>query len=155
MEKEPLALMEPNGTNLNHSGSQRPTQLRTNLKSKRSISHRWYYVISLHLSGYSAQEISGLTGFSTQRIYSILRDERSIQVRQSILSGLDDELQALYPQVVQAMRDALQSPDIKVRLQASDQWFRTQGKFKGDQKGLNVTAEDVVIQILNQAGSGG
>lgn len=114
------------------------------------LPHLWYYVLSLHLSGKTADEISELTDYSRGWIYRILKDPQVVAVRQQLLAGISDEFEALYADVVQTIRDGLTSPDIKIRLESADKWLKAHGKYKGETQHITVTAEDVVFNILNQ-----
>lgn len=123
--------------------------------SKRDVEpfpSRWYAVLSLHLTGRTAHEISELVGLGEQQVYRILNDERIIQVRQQLLNATSDEFEALFPKVVEVIRETLQSKDERVQLEAVNIWMKAHGKFQpAKAEGqVVVTAEDVVIQILNQ-----
>ncbi len=113
---------------------------------------RWQFVISLHLSGKTANEISELSGYTTTTIYSILSHPDSIQLRQQILNGTSQEFEALFEKVVSVIKESLTSPDERVRLEAAEKWLKAHGKYQQQpvQQNLNITAEDVVIQILNE-----
>ena len=54
--------------------------------------------------------------------------------------------------MVQSIRDGLRDEcDMQTRLAASKLWLKAHGKMQPEQKGnMNITAEDVVVQILNQ-----
>jgi len=113
---------------------------------------RWQFVISLHLSGKTAQEISELSGYSTTTIYAILSHPDSIALRQQILKGTAQEFEALFEEVVSVIRGGLKSDDERIRLESAEKWLKAHGKYQPNQvkQEINLSAEDVVIQILNQ-----
>jgi len=117
------------------------------------IDPRWYLVLTLHMTNTPVQEICEITGYADSTIYSILSDERVIGMRQQILHHTGQEFENLYPKVVKSITDGLDCTDIKVRLDAADKWLKAHGKYKGDgeSKVVNVTAENVVMQILQDA----
>jgi hypothetical protein len=116
----------------------------------------WFYILSLHLAGKPAKQISELVDRHPLTIYKILKDPRVVQVRQQILDGVGNEFEALYSDVVQTIRDGINDPDIEVRLTAADKWLKAHGKYGSSNQVVNhLTAEDVVINILNQNGGNG
>ena len=122
----------------------------------RPIPPKYHKVLSLHLAGRRVQEICSETGYKDSTVYAILADQRVVQIRQQLLKSVEQEFEALYPRVVETLRDDLTSGISDQQAKARDQWFRASGKYKesGDKSIINVTAEDVVFQILNQ-GPGG
>jgi hypothetical protein len=69
------------------------------------------------------------------------------------MSYYDQEFEALFPDVIQAVREGLVSDDMSHRLDAAKTWLKAHGKFSGDAKQvqqINLTAEDIVFNILNQ-----
>lgn len=136
------------------SGTPDAYQGRRHLKRNdyEPIPSRYMAVLSHHLSGRTVAQISELTGYKTPTIYKILSDKRVSQMRQMLLNHTQLEFEALYPKVVDALREALDSSDTSMKLKASDQWLHASGKYKGDGAGtqVNITAEDVVFNILNQ-----
>lgn len=124
------------------------------LTDHRPIPHRYYQVLALHLAGKPCREICSLTGYKDSTIYAILADPRVIQIRQNLLEKTQEEFEALFPRVVDTLREDLFSGDPDREHKSREQWFKASGKFKGEEKGgqtnFNLTAEDIVIQILNQ-----
>ena len=114
------------------------------------ISHRDFYILSLHLAGYTAEEISELTNKSPASIYATLRKKEVILVRQQLLEGLEDEFEALQKQVIQVVRDKLKSQDERVQLEAVGIWMKAHGKYQVKREEAEITGEDVVNKILNQ-----
>lgn len=116
---------------------------------------RWHAVLALHLSGKTVKEIEEETGYKESTIYSILADKRVVEIRQQLLDKTQEEFEALYPLVVDSIRRDLRSGQPDRENRARDQWLRANGKYSSSEapKGgntINLTAEDVVFQILNQ-----
>jgi len=143
------------------------------------IPPRWRFVLELHMSGHLPTKtqyrlrtlskdgltplrkpvrevvkhsIQELTGYSPATIHKILRNEDVQYLRQQIMQYYDDEFQALYPDVIDAVRRGLASND--KYLEAANTYLRQfgSGSKKGplDGASINFTAEDMVFQILNQ-----
>lgn len=110
---------------------------------------RWMHVLHLHLAGRTIPEIKRLTGYSVGMIYRILGDEKVQHVRQQLLEHTQREFEALFADVVQVVREGLEDPDPRIRLEATNQWLKAHGKFREGSVNIeNITAEDVVFQIL-------
>ena len=120
--------------------------------SSYKISHRDFFVLSLHLSGSTAEEIAELAGYSSPySVYNILRKKEVILVRQQLLESLELEFEALQGQIFQTVKDKLKSQDERIQLESVQIWMKYFGKFLPKSDGeSHLTAEDVVKQILNQ-----
>jgi len=121
-------------------------------KSKEyQISHKDFFVLSLHLSGSTAEEIAELAGFSSHyTVYSILRKKEVILVRQQLLESLELEFEALQKKIFGVVKSKLDSVDERIQLEAVQIWAKWFGKFLPKVDESRLTAEDVVKQILNQ-----
>lgn len=120
-------------------------------KNGRQISHRDFFVLSLHLSGSTAEEIAELTGYSSPySVYSILRKKEVILVRQQLLESLELEFEACQKEIFQVVKDKLKSQDERIQLEAVQVWMKYFQKFLPKPDKNEFTAEDVVRQILNQ-----
>lgn len=119
-------------------------------KGNGGIKHKYYEILALHLSGKTAQEISAITGYAPVSIYNILKKEEMVLLRQQILAGVSDEFEVLFADVVNTIRELLTSTKETVRLEACEKWLKAHNKFGKEKNTINVTAEDVVFQILNQ-----
>ena len=112
---------------------------------------KWKVVLDYRLAGKKVREIRALTGLSIPRIYHILADERTLQAKQFLLEQTQEEFSALFEKVVDAVRLNLEDPE--KQLEAASLWLKANGKFReGGSTTVNITAEDVVMQILNQEG---
>lgn len=115
------------------------------------IPSKYMAVLAHHLSGKTVRMICDLTGYKSPTIYKILSDERVVQIRQQLMKVTESEFEALYANVVQVIRSGLTDADMDIALRSADMWLKAHGKYKSTQTVQNITAEDVVIQILNQA----
>jgi len=123
-------------------------------KEVNPVSHRYRMVLDLHLSGHKVNEIQELTGYAESTIYDILSKDEVVALRQQIMNVYDKEFEMLFPQVIQSIRLGLNpSQDLKDQLSAAKLWLKAHGKggVKVEKGGdtYNLTAEDVVFQILN------
>lgn len=116
---------------------------------RREIPERWMFVVALNLRGYTHSEISELSGYTSATISRILSHEHAVQLRQQLMSGLDAELQMMYPQIIHTIREALTHSDMKFRLDGVEKWNKMVGKYKEGSQNVSITAEDVVVNMLN------
>lgn len=120
-------------------------------KDHMPVPLRWQTVLAYHLAGKKASEITQLTGYSSAMIYRILSNKDVQSMRQQMLASTQQEFEAMFSQIVDTIKDALSNDDMQVRLTATNQWLKANGKFapsKVDQ-GVHITAEDVVLNLLN------
>lgn len=111
----------------------------------------WHKVVALHLAGKTIDEIAEEVDYNRMSISRILRDPRVEQVRQMLMEDIQRDFDSLYSTVVKNLREQLASKDTTVQQAAQNQWFKAAGKFAPKTSGItnNITAEDVVVQILN------
>lgn len=153
-----MALLEP-------PSSEELTFKRVTRRDTLKVRPKHRFVLELHLSGYPVKDklnpdgsvkkvgICTLTGYSAQTVSNILNSKEVDELRQQINLTLDKEFQAQYGKVIQAVGDALDEgkPD-SVRLQGAKLWGDFHKRFSKDlpgQQTINLTAEDVVFQIMN------
>jgi len=114
---------------------------------------RWMNVLHLHLRGKKDKEIAEEMGYTPNSIYRILHHPNIQYVRQQLLAATNQEFEALLSKVTDTLREEMDNADSKIRLDAIGQWAKLYGKVTGKDDGqkqtFNVTAEDVVFQILN------
>jgi len=104
------------------------------------------------LSGKRVHEIEELTKYRPATIYAILSSPNVLALRQQLLNHTSKEFEALFPRVVDCVRDSLASPDLNVALKGSDMWLKAHGKYaKSEGTTVSITAEDIVMNILNQS----
>ena len=118
---------------------------------KLNLNHR--RLIALVLQGYSNNDIALVLTLTVSRV-SIIRNAPLVQeVLSRHLDDCDQQLSALLPAAVDAVKRGLDSGNPKDSLRAADLLFKTQGKFKeGGEDKQNVTAEDVARQIIEVKG---
>lgn len=118
------------------------------------LSPRHWQVVCLSLAGKSTEEVADLTGYSKYQIRWILRQEKAQEMRQVLMQDYEDEFKALMPKTIGAIRRALDSEDLEAQLEGAKLQLKyTKGlETKGSGNPTivnNITAEDVVFQILN------
>ncbi len=120
-------------------------------KETDPVSHRHQYVLALHLAGKKVSEIEQLTNYRPPTIYKILSQPNVIALRQQLLNHTEKEFEALFGKTVDAIREGLGCGDLKIQLEAADKWLKAHGKYqKSEGTQVNITAEDIVMNILNQ-----
>ena len=112
------------------------------------ISHRWYYVLALHLAGKTQEEIGEEVGYTPATVSRILNDKQMVRLRQQLLEDSWKEFEALQNKVIGVIRDKLASQDEGVQLAAVNIWLKAAQKYGQKLTGVNVTAEDVVLNIM-------
>jgi hypothetical protein len=111
--------------------------------------------INYHLAGGKAGEIAKAMGMTEAWVSTVLNDPLSQDVIKKRFHILDMELRALGPKAVNVLRNSMDSEDPNIQLSAADKWFRANGFYapKKDQ-GENLSAEDLVRQLLSQTAPG-
>jgi len=112
---------------------------------------KWKVVLDYRLSGKRVPEICRLTGYSPPTVYHILNHERTLLAKQFLLEQTQEEFSCLFEKVTKVIEEKLGDPE--KQLEAASLWLKANGKFKDTGKlQVNVSAEDIVMQILNQEG---
>lgn len=129
--------------------SDRYNQRRITIKDPLKLTLRHRYVVELHLCGHTAESISEITNYSMGRVYEILHSDAAVHHKQEMMKAYDDEFQALYQKTISAVRSGLDALDPDTKLKAAQIWLKAHGKFESKQQTVvNVTAEDVVLQLI-------
>ena len=105
-------------------------------------------VVLLAIEGHSAGEIVDMLGMSSGRVRSVLSSAPASKIFDDFLSFKDREFQLLYSLSIDAIRNALRSPDLDVALRAAEKYLKAHGKFDGGRASVSDTAEDVVRRIM-------
>jgi hypothetical protein len=137
--------------------SQSKYESRANKLAKLPISHKWMAVLSYHLSGKSTDWIAEQLNYHPNTVRIILNNEKVIQVRQMLLQETQKEFEALFSEGVKVIREFLDGDNKDEKKTGVELWIKMHGRptngnnGNNDGKGtvINLTAEDVVFQILN------
>lgn len=139
--------LSANGDSL--SGEHLPAR---KVRAEHRIPHRWYIVMVLHLKGAPHAQIAEVTGYNPTTISIIIHHPRMVAVRQQLMRELNDDFEAQYFKVIDRINDALNNQDPNVYLKGADMWLKAHGKYdhskQANNQVVNITAEDVVMQIL-------
>jgi hypothetical protein len=140
-------------SSLDNFSKQRKTKFVEGKAASR-LSLRDRQIIELHLCGKRARQISEICGVGVVTVYRVLASEEGISHKQQIMQYYDNRFEVLYGDVIDTIEDGLLSEDMTIRLQAADKWLKAHGKFapKVSDSQVNITAEDIVFNILNQSG---
>ena len=114
--------------------------------NKFSPTHR--LCIALHLNGFALNEIASTVRRPASWVLQTLNDPVSKRIIATVYDSVDAEVSALLCRAVEAVRDALSSEDTKVRLQAADMVFKSNGKYRPMIGTEGISAEDVVQRAL-------
>lgn len=117
------------------------------------MAHRDYKILAMHLAGYKQKDIAEQLGLGIVTVSRVLNSDRVLRLRQQILQTYELEFELQMPGVLELLRTKMDSEDEAVQLRAIDMYLKMFGKYKPkDQSAtLNLTAEDVVFNILNQS----
>ena len=126
--------------------------LRASRVSRKGVPHKWYEVLAMHLAGRRPAEIQALTGYSSAAYYRILASPDVIALRQQMLEDVSKDFEALWPKVINNIREQLDSIDEKTQLAAQQQFFKATGRFAPvtTENGDKASASDIVKQLLAQ-----
>jgi hypothetical protein len=104
-------------------------------------------MLLLYLQGTPPTEIVDELKTSMGRFRRVMKSDLGKLVIDDYFHFCDQEFSTLYQLSVDAIRDALSSDDIDLRLKAADKFLKAHGKYdKAVSK--EATAEDVVRRIL-------
>lgn len=106
--------------------------------------------ILLHLEGLPPKQIAEELGKSPDWVSRVLRSKKAEELINNYLSFADQEFKVLYSLSINAVRDALNSSDVKVRLDAAKIYLKAHGKdgASGPASGVGETAEDVITRVI-------
>ena len=118
-------------------------------KQRREPPPIMWEVIFLHLNGKTRDDIADELGIKPIAVTPMLNDERAVGILGQHYRQLDAEMKAQYGKVVKALGSALDFPDPRVQLSASQLWMKVHGKFE-ETLNVNLSAEDLVRQIMER-----
>ena len=132
-----------------------PRKRKSGLKS---LTQRHKLIIGLHLNGKSNEHIADVVGCSRMTVGYVIRDPLAQEVITYYYEGIESELKALFPKVVDAVRDALDNGAIGIRLKGVDRFAKLTGldAREGENKGTTVQiimdARTKFVQEIRAAG---
>lgn len=111
-------------------------------------------ILSMQLRGFTSRAIAEQLGLNESRVCQIISTKRYRAAIEAKLDEADDEFLRMKPLAMAAVRNGLVSRDESLGLRAAETWFKAHG-YKGfgrqaeTQVTVNITAEDVAVQLLN------
>jgi len=109
-------------------------------------------IVLMHLEGNDTSDIVDQTGASPSTVYSVLKSGLAKAIMEDYYAFCGQEFKNLYSLAIAAVRDALKSDDIEVRLKAADKFFKAHNMSGGPGSkavgGGGETAEDVIKRIF-------
>jgi hypothetical protein len=103
-----------------------------------SVKHR--QIISLHLQGVAGTRIGKALNCSVGMVYHTINDPLAKKVIDHFISGVENDLEALLPLAVGAVRDGLNSGSTDTKLRAVDKFAKLSGRDEKEEKsGMNIT----------------
>lgn len=124
---------------------------------KRQLPQRTKMVLHMQLRGFRQAEIAETLGLRPTHVSRICRSKRYLAAFDAKIDEVDGEFLRLKPKAIRALDSALCSRDEGLGLRAAETWFKAHGYRgfgpQGNASGvtINVMAEDVAIQLLNNA----
>lgn len=100
--------------------------------------------LRLFASGFRLKEAAQVSGSSPSRIRALLSTDHGKLTMQHIRLELDEEFKALYKDSIQALREGLQSQDLKIKLDTADKYLKYAKELKVN---LVLSAEDLIKAI--------
>ncbi len=100
--------------------------------------------LRLFASGFRLKEAATVSGSSPSRIRALLSTDHGKLTMQHIRLELDEEFKALYKDSIQALREGLQSQDLKIKLDTADKYLKYAKELKVN---LVLSAEDLIKAI--------
>ena len=118
---------------------------RKGRKALKRLTQRHKLIIGLHLAGKSNAEVSDVVGCSRMMVSSVIRDPLAQEVITYYYEGVEDELKALFPAVVDTVRDALDPlKSIDTRLKGVDRFAKLTGLDAKDGDKKDITMNVIV-----------
>lgn len=123
---------------------------KSNKLAKLPVSQEWMVVLSYHLAGKSNRWIAEKMNLNTMTVSRILNNPKINEVRQTLLAETQKEFESLFTKVTDKIRTMLDNEDTAA--DGIKLWTKLHGPIisKADNEAaLNLSAEDIVVQILN------
>ena len=116
-------------------------------KPLKRLTPRHKAVVAMHLSGISAQEIAQTLECKISWVYNTLRDPLVKSILDRGMEIAEDELAALLPLSIEALRKTLMSGTESGRLRAAETVLKSQGKHEKPPLAAE-SAEDVIGRMM-------
>ena len=122
----------------------------------KRLSQRHKLIIGMHLNGESHKEIAKVVGCSETTVSVVVRDPLAQEVIEFYHEGVEAELKALFPKVVDAVRKGLEDNSIKTKLAAVDRFAKLtgldapEGGSRGDTFNILVDARKKFVQEIRE-----
>jgi hypothetical protein len=122
----------------------------------RPLSKRARLILHLQFKGLRQREIANLLGMNENRISVIVNSARYKRAYDGKLNEVDDEFLRMKPMAIRAVESGLTCGDERISLRAAETWFKAHGyggfgEGRGVNVTVNVTAEDVALQLFSGA----
>jgi len=115
-------------------------------KKLRKLSQRHLRILTLHLSGdFLNKEIAEVIGCAVSTVNRVLGDPLAQNIINDFRAGQVQELEALFPKAVEAVRAGLGQNDTKTKLLAVDRFL----KMTGRDDGTKPAGTNVSITVVN------
>jgi hypothetical protein len=103
-----------------------------------SVKHR--QIISLHLQGIAGTRIGKALNCSVGMVYHTINDPLAKKVIDHFISGVENDLEALLPLAVDAVRTGLESGSNDIALKAVDKFAKLSGRDEKEAPtGMNIS----------------
>ncbi len=140
----PAALNDPLAFNWNKVLTKK-RKLRENGLKHLTPLHK--HIITYHSRGISHREIAAILQVTEQECSIVIRDPLAQAELKLLYEGYEQELIALLPVAIEAIRSGLLNNDVKLALNAADKLFKATGRYGRPISGQD-TAEDVIQRVL-------
>lgn len=109
-------------------------------KGLRSLSIKHRQIIALHLQGISGTKIGETLHCTAGMVYHTINDPLAKKVIDHYISGVENDLEALLPLAVDAVRSGLEHGNPDVKLRAVDKFTKLSGRDEKEEKSeMNIT----------------
>jgi predicted transcriptional regulator len=117
----------------------------------KSLAGDHKFMVEMHIAGFTNKEIAEQLGCTPTTVSHVILSPLGQEFIARRIAGLDNEFLGLYSDVIQAVRDGLNTQDISTRLVAADKWLKAHGKYSPKSDGTaKLTAEDVIAKLLQR-----
>lgn len=103
-----------------------------------TVKHR--QIIALHLQGIAGTKIGETLHCTAGMVYHTINDPLAKKVIDHFITGVENDLEALLPLAVDAVRSGLRSGSDDTKLKAVDKFTKLSGRDEKEEKsGMNIT----------------